>query len=318
MGSFFVVQVQTGSEIVAKEMLKGVLNRAGDTSIKSIYAMESYTDVSDADSMNLEELSQEDVCKHLKVKKMSSGLSNMKNAYQKLKESYSKEHTSLLESYRENIRSLAAELKEFKSNSKKIGSLLSGYILIELTETVFTIPNAVWHTVKNIPKVIGFPSKNDVPQYEIEHFFQEIDMSQEVELELEEMLSVEEIEQEKADLLYTANQEDVVGTEEEKEIMDQIDDLDVNIEEEMNDMIEDEIMNENAQSSNHWKEFKELVASIKLKVKQKRKIVQMPIRLFRSLCLDKENTPIMKNSRYFLEKLRTLIHANFVGRVTIE
>ena len=43
--AFFVVQVRTGAEIEAKEMLKTVLLRSGDSMVKAIYAMETFTEI---------------------------------------------------------------------------------------------------------------------------------------------------------------------------------------------------------------------------------------------------------------------------------
>ncbi len=221
--TYFVVQVRSGSEIEVKEMLNTVLNRAGDSMVKTIYAMETFTEIiRDNDcAVDLSELNSNDISEHLYVKRIQAGLTNLRIACDKLKEYKDANSLILLDTYKDSIRELSKELKDVRKNTKKISSVISGYILIELNVDFYYFPDNLWHLVKSVPNVTGIPSKYNVPQDEIDAFFQQVDITPEVEIHFEEVLSSEEVVDVRNEILHEANQ--VVGTVEEKVLLGQID-----------------------------------------------------------------------------------------------
>lgn len=252
MSSFFVVQVQTGFEIEAKEFIQVTLDRLKNNSVKTIYAMETFTQISD-DALDFSELNPEKISEHLYAKKIQASLTSLRNSYDDLKESNTEGTHDLLESYRESIRELTKQLREIRLNTKKVSSLLKGYILIELKDDVFTIPAELWHIIKSVPKVIGFPSKNNVPQEEIDFFFENIDLTPRVEVELDEILTFEEKIEAEAELIQKANKEEVTGTSIEKEILNELDKLQVIDTEEI---VEENIKHLSADEKKLFRNFK--------------------------------------------------------------
>lgn len=272
MSSFFVVQVQTGFEIEAKEFIQVTLDRLKNNSVKTIYAMETFTQISD-DALDFSELNPEKISEHLYAKKIQASLTSLRNSYDDLKESNTEGTHDLLESYRESIRELTKQLREIRLNTKKVSSLLKGYILIELKDDVFTIPAELWHIIKSVPKVIGFPSKNNVPQEEIDFFFENIDLTPRVEVELDEILTFEEKIEAEAELIQKANKEEVTGTSIEKEILNELDKLQV--------IDTEEIVEENIEHLSA--DEKKLFRNFKVEKTKNKEKVSMSAKLFTTL-----------------------------------
>lgn len=272
MSSFFVVQVQTGFEIEAKEFIQVTLDRLKNNSVKTIYAMETFTQISD-DALDFSELNPEKISEHLYAKKIQASLTSLRNSYDDLKESNTEGTHDLLESYRESIRELTKQLREIRLNTKKVSSLLKGYILIELKDDVFTIPAELWHIIKSVPKVIGFPSKNNVPQEEIDFFFENIDLTPRVEVELDEILTFEEKIEAEAELIQKANKEEVTGTSIEKEILNELDKLQV--------IDTEEIVEENIEHLSA--DEKKLFRNFKVEKTKNKEKVYMSAKLFTTL-----------------------------------
>lgn len=201
--AYFVIQVRSGKEIEAKEMLKSVLLRSGDSMVKTIYAMETFTEIVRMDdaSVDLSELKTEDISDHLYVKRIQAGLSNLRTACNNLKEYKDVNSLALLADYKDSIRELSQQLRAARNESKKISSVISGYILIELNVDFHYFPDNLWHLVKSIPNVTGIPSKHNIPQEEVDAFFHQIDVTPEVELQFEELLSSDEIMAAKGELI---------------------------------------------------------------------------------------------------------------------
>lgn len=272
MSSFFVVQVQTGFEIETKEFIQVTLDRLKNNSVKTIYAMETFTQISD-DALDFSELNPEKISEHLYAKKIQASLTSLRNSYDDLKESNTEGTHDLLESYRESIRELTKQLREIRLNTKKVSSLLKGYILIELKDDVFTIPAELWHIIKSVPKVIGFPSKNNVPQEEIDFFFENIDLTPRVEVELDEILTFEEKIEAEAELIQKANKEEVTGTSIEKEILNELDKLQV--------IDTEEIVEENIEHLSA--DEKKLFRNFKVEKTKNKEKVSMSAKLFTTL-----------------------------------
>ncbi|MFC5591711.1 transcription termination/antitermination NusG family protein [Sporosarcina soli] len=298
--AFFVIQVRTGAEIEAKEMLKNVLLRSGDLMVKAIYAMETFTEIirEDNTSIDLSALNTGDITDHLYVKRIQAGLNNLRTAYDNLKVYKDVNSLALLDSYKESILNLAKELRGARKETKKISSVLSGYILIELNMNFHYFPDNLWHLVKSVPKVTGIPSKYNIPQEEVEVFFQQVDVTPEVEMQFEELLMNEEVTVAKNELLHAAN--DVVGTPEEKELLEQLDTLDTPI---VNSI--EEIKN----SVNSSNPLKRMVERCKAFVMKKRQTVVVPNALFLNLFPEIElQYPLpTPSTRDFLKRLNAIL-----------
>ncbi|MFS0574959.1 transcription termination/antitermination NusG family protein [Sporosarcina sp. 179-K 3D1 HS] len=297
--AFFVVQVRTGVEIEAKEMLKTFLHRSGDSMVKAIYAMETFTEIirEDHTSVDLSALNMEDITDHLYVKRIQAGLNSLRTACDNLKVYKDANSLALLGSYKDSIRNLTKNLREARKATKKISSVLSGYILIELNVNFHFFPDNLWHLVRSVPNVIGIPSKYNIPQEEIDTFFQQVDVTPEVEMQFEELLYDEEVVEARNELLNAAN--DVMGTHEEKELLERLDTLDT----QLVDSVEE--MKNSVDSSSP---FERMVERCKAFVRQKRQTVVVPSPLFLILYseIDLQN-PFPAPSTYdFLKRFKSI------------
>lgn len=299
--TYFVVQVRSGSEIDVKEMLNTVLNRAGDSMVKTIYAMETFTEIiRDNDcAVDLSELNSNDISEHLYVKRIQAGLNNLRIACDKLKEYKDANSLILLDTYKDSIRELSKELKDVRKNTKKISSVISGYILIELNVDFYYFPDNLWHLVKSVPHVTGIPSKYNVPQEEIDAFFQQVDITPEVEIQFEEILSSEEFVEARNEILHEANK--VVGTVEEKVLLEKIDIIATKVVDSVNEMKND------IDSSNP---IMRNVERCKAFIRRKRQTVVMPIDLLLVLYNDIEiqNLIPAQSSFAFLKRFRSILY----------
>ncbi|MFS0689033.1 transcription termination/antitermination NusG family protein [Sporosarcina sp. 179-K 8C2 HS] len=305
--AYFVVQVRSGKEIEVKEMLKAVLLRTGESMVKAIYAMETFTEIvrNEHDMIDLSALKTEDISDHLYMKRIQAGLSNLRAACDNLKVYEDANSLKLLNSYKENIRELSTELREARKGARKISSVLSGYILVELNVNFHYFPDNLWHLVKSIPNVAGIPSKYNIPQEEVDAFFTQVDVSPEVEMQLDELLSHEEIQDTKKEMLHEANT--VIGTEEEGELLESIDSLETTLSESLNEM------KATVETSSP---LRSLVERCKALVRRKRQSVILPRTLFLSLYneIEIQNLYPATNADDFLHRLKDWIfrHSNEV------
>src|SRR5699024_3845380 len=202
--AFFAVQVRTGSEIAVKKMLKDVLNQSGDDTVTSIYALETYTQTTHP--LDISELSAADLTNHLYVQRLQENLSNLRFAYDQMQGYEDAGSLDLIGEYHHQIKDSTTKLKGLRNTCKKIDSVLKGYVLIELDNKFHYMPKHLWHLIKSIPKVTGFPSRMNIPQHEINAFFEEVEMSAEVELKFNEVLSYDEHVQVQSELRHQENQ----------------------------------------------------------------------------------------------------------------
>lgn len=298
--AYFVIQVRTGAEIEAKEILKTVLHRSGDSMVKAIYAMETFIEIirEDNTSVDLSALDKEDISDHLYVKRIQAGLNNLRTACDNLKVYKDAKSLSLLDSYRDNIRELSKELREARKGTKKISSVLSGYILVELNVDFYYFPDSLWHLVKSIPNVTGIPSKYNVPKEEVDAFFQQVDITPEVEMQFEELLSSEEVVEVRNEILHEANK--VVGTSEEKVLLKQIDIIATKVVESINEMKND------IDSTNP---ILSILERCKAFIRRKRQTVVMPRDIFLNLYNDIEVQSFFpaQSSFEFLKRFRSIL-----------
>ncbi|WP_203249280.1 transcription termination/antitermination NusG family protein [Sporosarcina beigongshangi] len=299
--TYFVVQVRSGAEIEVKEMLNTVLNRAGDSMVKAIYAMETFTEIirDDNTAVDLSELNTNDISEHLYVKRIQAGLNNLRIACDKLKEYKDANSLVLLETYKDSIRELSKDLREVRKNTKKISSVISGYILVELNVDFYYFPDNLWHLVKSVPNVTGIPSKYNVPQEEIDAFFQQIDITPEVEMQFEEILSSDAFVEARNEILHEANK--VVGTVEEKVLLEKIDIIATKVVDSVNEMKSD------IDSSNP---IMRNVERCKAFIRRKRQTVVIPMDLFLALYneIEIQNLIPAQSSFAFLKRFRSILY----------
>ncbi|GAB3051197.1 transcription termination/antitermination NusG family protein [Virgibacillus ainsalahensis] len=298
--SFFAVQVVSGSEIAVKEMLGKHLMRSGDNEIKSIYALETYTQT--ANELDFSELTEADITSYLNVQRLQTNLSNLRFAYDQMQGNEDTGSLNMIVEYRQQIKDLTTKLKNLRNKSKKIESVLKGYILIELDSNFHYLPKHLWHLIKSIPKVTGFPSRMNIPQHEIDTFFEETEMSAEVELQFNEILSYEKHVQMQNDLLQQANQSNKL--EEEKVLVHSIDDMNTDVTAEINTL-----------KQTH----DSMIDCVKAFIKNKRETVTMPVILFQKLyheVLDNNILPDQLSSPMdLIQRLKLLLYK---GEVMLE
>ncbi|MEK5069578.1 transcription termination/antitermination NusG family protein [Sporosarcina sp. FSL K6-1508] len=306
--AYFVIQVRTGAEIEVKEILKTVLLRSGDSMVKAIYAMETYAEIIREDNtyVDLSPLDTEDITDHLYVKRIQAGLNNLRTACDNLKVYKDAKSLALLDSYRDNIRELSKELRDARKGTKKISSVLTGYILVELNVDFYYFPDNLWHLVKSIPNVTGIPSKYNIPQEEVDAFFHQIDVTPEVEMEFEELLSDDEIIVVRNELLHEANT--VVGTLEEIDFLEEIDSLDTNL----LDYIEDikvAIVPTNP--------MKKVVDRCKAFIHRKRQKIVMPSTLFLNLYneIEMQSLFLTPSTFDFIHRFKKFAYQQSGGRI---
>ncbi|OEC01253.1 hypothetical protein GY31_13160 [Lysinibacillus sphaericus] len=313
MGSFFVVQVKTGAEVETKEMLKIVLDRLNNEEVKAIYAMETYTEVMKElpTDNNLEGMGEYPISEFLHIKRIQTFITNLRISCEKIKENMTNDSLLLLEDYQKQIKSLRKILQGTRKKSAKIRSLLKGYVLVETVWNYKTLPSSLWHVIKSVPKVIGIPSKFNVPSDEINHFFENLDMTPQVEMEFDSFIaSVAEIEKVKNELLHEANQ--VFGTERAKELYEQMEILDSNLETELTQIFDNHHDDFLSEQDGHGKDmFKTMLSSIKVSVQRLKEKVSIPLPLFHLLYPRHKlpnDTSFTRSD--FLERVKTLILRN--------
>ena len=295
--SFFAVQVRTGSEIAVKKMLKDVLNQSGDDTVTSIYALETYTQTTHP--LDISELSAADLTNHLYVQRLQENLSNLRFAYDQMQGYEDAGSLDLIGEYQHQIKDLTTKLKGLRNTCKKIDSVLKGYVLIELDNNFHYLPKHLWHIIKSIPKVTGFPSRMNIPQHEINAFFEEVEMSAEVELKFNEVLSYDEHVQVQSELLHQANQTN--NQQEGETIVNRIDDMNTDVVAEVNAM----------KQTQH-----PMIQRVKAFIKNKRKTVSLPVCLFRQMYHDDKDDGLLpaklKSSSDFIHRLWRWLRRNDV------
>lgn len=306
--AYFVVQVRSGKEIEVKEMLKSVLLKTADSMVKAIYAMETFTEVirMDNTSVDLSGLNMEDISDHLYVKRIQAGLNNLRTACDNLKVYKDANSLALLGSYKDSICELSKQLREARKEMKKISSVISGYILVELNVNFHYFPDNLWHLVKSIPNVTGIPSKYNIPQEEVDAFFHQVDVTPEVELQFEELLSSEEIMVSKNELLHEVNM--VLGTPEESELIENLDSL----ESTLIDFVEDIILKIDSTSP-----IKRVLERCKAFFRRKRQTIVIPSTLFMNLYSEIEMQSLFPplSTFDFLRRLKKWIYQHSEVRI---
>lgn len=281
MSAVFAVQVQTGRELEAKQLLQVVLDRAGDTMVKSVYAMESVTQVlSDVQEEIPFELSQDDIPHHLHLKRLNEYLGNLRAGYGELMESKSSEYPHDLESsYKESIRQIQSLIQKIKKKVKgRMKSVLPGYILVELNVNYHTLPAHLWHLIKSVPKVIGVVSQNNIPQDQLKQFFKTTEVEQEMEVQMSLKEEVQSVEHQVRELLHQANV--AADVKEKKELFEAVEEEPKTLVERVNDIKESVQPNSRLQR---------LIQRSKAFVRRSKETFVFPIRLIEKIYNDRDS-----------------------------
>ncbi|WP_050179640.1 transcription termination/antitermination NusG family protein [Domibacillus robiginosus] len=227
--SFFAIQVKSGQEVDAKEMLKSIFYKRKEFQVKGIYALETVTQVlgRELNSENLSDfLDNGDMTAYLHTKRTKENLSNLRAAYAGIDPADDSDETKRMrESYQKEIAQQSEELKNTNYRGRCIQSVLKGYILLELKEDLFEIPKRVWHLINSIPKVIGVVGSYSIPDEEMEQFFEKIDLTPAVEVCAAETEEKSEEEQLHEANMSGTNQETEGDEKHEASVADQLDEL---------------------------------------------------------------------------------------------
>lgn len=295
--SFFPIQVVTGKEILTKEMLCKTLNMKQENVVKAIYAMESFDAITDDN--NSDAIETEDVVNHLHIQRLQFGLSNLRFAYENLKQSNNEESCNLLHDYKKNIRNLTNQLNQIRNHTKKIQSVFPGYILIELKEDFHYLPDHLYHLIKSVPGVISSSLNNSrlkILDDEVDVFFQTLELTKEVEVQLDEVLSYEEKRQKENEILHQMSQP--VGKEKKQELVKELDNLNLNVEQEVSKM---------------RKVSDTFIERIRTFIKNKHQTITMPLIVFHRLQKDLNGVlPVKTSSSYVVNRLRRWIQKHEV------
>lgn len=297
--AFFAIQVRTGQELKAKEMIKYLLK---DTSVKetclvkSIYALETYTEyVNDKNKAEFDisnKINRKDVFTKLQLDSMNEGLTNLKKQYQSMKQYTDEKSIECKNLIKQKIKQLTNGINEMMKKSKKLKALFSGYLLIELKTSSNFLPDNLWHLIHKCPVVVAIPSKYNIPAEEINSLFEKTETEPQIEVQFEEVLEYTEVIKKQKELVHEANITE--DNQKEKEYLQQADELNRNIVSEIN-----ELKGSGNTTTDRVKAF----------IKNKKETVSMPVSLFYKLYKEFKDKEVLSqlSSIDFINRLQQLI-----------
>lgn len=307
--AFFAVQVRTGKELQAKEMINYLLKNEGckeSSLVKKIYALQQCTAYVCDDNNNKEipkKVNETDVYNKLVADSVVDRLGNLKKQYETLKNRTDKESTRNKNVIKEKISELENDVHKIKKQSKTIKSVIPGYIIIELNVDSDYLPDQLWHLINKCPLVQAIPNRYCIPPEEIKGMFEESVTETQIEIQFEEVLEYKETIKQQKELVHKANK--TKDRQKEKEYLKQADDLDKNIVSEVNKM---------KKTSNA------IIDKIKAFIKNKKQTVSMPVSLFHNIYKEykgKKTLPrILPND--FIHRIKRLIKIRLKNPVVLE
>lgn len=161
--SFFAIQVQTNYELFVQKSIALLVLEKKINLIKNIYALDTQV------SFKENHITNEDIKSYLEHQRIRSYLNNMRYAYSEMKMNKNEE---LKKEYKLQMKNLIKKIKSYPENQFSQKVVVKGYILIELNRNFEKIPSSLYYDIKSIPKVIGFPSHYNIPQNEIDDFYE--------------------------------------------------------------------------------------------------------------------------------------------------
>ncbi|WP_193065503.1 transcription termination/antitermination NusG family protein [Oceanobacillus oncorhynchi] len=294
--TYFALQVKTGQELKAKEMIKLLLKKSKEKSshlIKAIYAKETYTqyfDCNEKKKLNLspEQVTENDIFNSLHLDSLKEGLSNVKKQFDSIKKYEDETSNKMKLDLKKKMDHLTGQIDTIRSTAKNLKAAFPGYILIELrTETLY-LPNELWQLLNQCPFVASIPSKHNIPAEEIDYFFSTNAKTEpDIEIQFEEAVDYDEVMNQKQELLHRANTTD--NQNEEHQMLDEMDELDSDFVSEVNSVSSHPMM-------------EKLVAFIK----NKRKTVKLSLSLLKEIYRTVTNNMLSPvSSRSFLNQLKS-------------
>ncbi len=307
--AFFAVQVRTGQELKAKEMIKYLLkstNLEEANLVKSIYALETYTEYvnsQDKSKLNLSKITEKDILTKLQLDFMNEGVSNLTKQYEAVEKYTDDNYVKFKQSIKEKIKKLKNNIDEIRNKSKKLKALFPGYILIELKTNSDYLPDSIWHLIHKCPVVVCIPNKYNIPAEEIYKFFEKAETVPEIEVQFEEVLEYKEVIRKQKDLVHVANT--TKDIQKEKEYLQRVEELDRDVVSEVNKLKE---------SSNA------MVDRIKAFIKNKKECVIMPVSLFYELYKEFKGKEILPQitSIEFISRLQQIIRSRSDKKMVLE
>lgn len=308
MGSVFALQVRTGFEIKAKEMLKHVIRQTNETLVKGIYALETHTEIinKDTDLKSVEEINREDDLFHLRKQELRTSITNRRRQLDSIERYNTTEYNDLKEKYKDEINQLERQFNQIGRSSKKVHSVMSGYILLELIPKSKYLPNHLWHLIKSVPLVSNILSTSPIPDEEMEFFAERLEETLEPKAEIEfgEKLDHSEIDVIESEILTRINEENT-KKETQDDLINKIDKKTVSIVEKVRDIIKS-------------KKKTSLTNNIKTFVRRSKQIVVIPLRYLKEMYTNKEIQFVGDQicSKDFLSRLKRLL--NQLGQEVIK
>lgn len=300
MGAVFAVQVRTGFETKAKDMLKYVFTNHRVDLVRGIFANETHTEFISDKTNNVSDefiVTEEDIANHLQKERILSAINNRRQQLDIVNRYNDEEYESIKIAYRKEIRELEKQVQSIRGKSKAIHSVLSGYILIELELNSTYLPNELWHMIKSVPYVQSILSTDPIPEDEINRFFDRIGeiTEPEVNITFEKEKTYDEIKKEQEELLIEINKENSNVNETEK-LEEELDNLHLNIVDKVVSYINNKPVND-------------YLSKIKAFIKRNRKTVTMPKSIFCELYGEDERTRISRflSSKDFIDRFNKLI-----------
>ncbi|MEN1969708.1 transcription termination/antitermination NusG family protein [Lentibacillus sp. N15] len=293
MVAVFAIQVRTGLEIKAKEMLKHVFGQANEFLVKGIYALETYTEFINSQTNTIDtkaEINEGDISSHLIKDRYRSAITNLRLQLEAIERYNSPEYENKKSVYRQQIRQLENEMTTIKKTSKSLHNVMSGYILVELEHNSTYLPKNIWHLIKNVPFVNKILSTTPIPEEEMRCFINNLEeiTLPEAEINFGKQTDEETIDEVQAKSLTELNQKETTK-EWQNKLLDRIDDINVSVVEKIKTLLEN----------------KPVLHKVKAFVKRSAEIVSMPLHYLEKLYTNEELQCIGQrlNKKNFLHRL---------------
>jgi len=296
--SYFVVEVRTGKEIQAKEMIKHLLKKSTSEEtnlIHAVHALHNCTTYLKSNADQSTQLDEEDSYNQIVAESIVNLLGNLKKQYEEIKGRTDGKSSQEKVGIKEEISKLEKELRELRKDSKKMKAILPGYILIELKTDIDYLPTALWNLIKECPLVRSIPSRFSIPEEELTWLFDSETTEAQVEVQFETVMEEDEIEKRESELLHKANT--ASDLQEEKKYLEKSENVKNNLVSEINELKD---------SSNS------MMTRVKAFIKNKKETISMPVSLFFELYNEcKEKVVLLTiSSTDFLSRLRRLLKAH--------
>jgi len=299
MSAVFAIQVQSGKETVAKEQMKQRITMMNEKQIKSIYSLETFTEVinKDTDGVNELKITEQDIATHLQKERYRSSINNIRLQLESLDRYTSEKYEQIKNRYKKEINGLKHEMNMNTKNSKNIHSVMKGYLLVELNQEDEFMPNDVYHFIKDTPSVVSVLSTISIPTEEMDYYISNLNKLVEPEavIEIEEQAEGEVVDEKVSELLHEANKVETTKSE-QIELFEEIDELQLSVVEKTKELVEEKPLNS-------------LLSKVKAFISRKKEMVSMPMNMFLDMYTDIEieNFGREMKKKDFLNRLERLV-----------